>query len=123
MFALHGVKQCGYEVTPDGKLLLGNTVDLIINKDKARGVAVMLVDKYYPEQIPYILETISNRLISRFILSPHAELYIRQFYAMLIRKALSLKDADTAAAIQIIAEQALNIIAFIKQDIPAYGKY
>ncbi|GEM_PF-2852979 len=118
VLALHGVRQCGYEITFDGRLLLGGAADRIINKDKAREVAVMLVDKYPAKQLPYLLESISNRLISRFVLNPRTEVYIRQFYAALVKRALSLQDADAAAAVQVMAKQTLNIITLIKFKVP-----
>ncbi len=101
-----------------GKLEVESMVELVIGGYKAKEAAKVLFNAYKSVQLPSALEAISNELKEKFIDNRTIEPYVKEFYTTVIKLSLSLQNSKISKALQLMAGQALNIISWIKRDVP-----
>jgi len=116
--ALEGLRRVGRGVTAEGRLVCEDLLSLIVDEYKPAQAADLLIKNYPAKQQPYIFENISNELKTRFLNNPRLEPSIRQFYRIVQEKSLSHTDGSVSEALQVMAQQALNIVSWIKEGVP-----
>ena len=120
-----------HESQPDEELAMKAQVEEFISyltierilKGQTIGAVKEMFAALPENELSSFLAEISNRLKEEFIRNRQIEPCINQFYRQVIEKALEIKDAEIAQAMQVISAKALSIIFWIKEGIREAEKF